>query len=181
MRIIGGSHKGRQIKPNISAWPTRPTTDFAKEALFNILSNAWEFKGLKVLDLYSGTGNISFEFLSRGVEKVVAIEKYGKAVNFLKNTAKEFEWADKMTVIKTDVQTYLQNSAEKFHIIFADPPYDSSIYSALPTIVFERNLLESNGILIIEHDKRIDYSNTSYFSDSRQYGGCCFTFFNSLV
>jgi 16S rRNA (guanine966-N2)-methyltransferase len=180
MRIIGGDLKGRTLHPNVSSWPTRPTTDYAKEALFNILSNAWDFEDLRVLDLYAGTGNISFEFLSRGVKNVVAVESFGKAVQFLSQTAKLLNVAERMEIIKGDVLQYLKNSKDTFHIIFADPPYDSPWLSKLPETILQRQFLGSEGSLIIEHDKRIDFHQHPNFSDFRQYGGCCFTFFDPL-
>jgi 16S rRNA (guanine966-N2)-methyltransferase len=178
MRIIGGKFKGRNLQPNISTWPTRPTTDFAKEALFNILSNAWDFEGLSVLDLYAGTGNISFEFLSRGVRKVVAVERYGKAVQFLSESAKILNVEDRLQIIKGDAVQYLKHCKDTFHIIFADPPYDSPGLAQLPESIFQQQLLISDGTLIIEHDKRMDFAQHPNFSDFRQYGGCCFTFFD---
>ncbi|MBT8259865.1 MAG: 16S rRNA (guanine(966)-N(2))-methyltransferase RsmD [Bacteroidia bacterium] len=176
MRIISGQYKGRKILAP-KKLPVRPTTDMAKEALFNILNNRFYFDELNVLDLFSGTGNISYEFASRGCENILAIDNNYGCVSFINKTSEDFEMPIK--TIKSDVFKYLENCKNQFNLIFADPPYNLSqkAFEELLLIVFKNNLLEENGILIIEHSNHTDLSKISNFSFSKKYGGNVFSFF----
>lgn len=177
MRIISGIHKGKRITAP-KRLPIRPTTDFAKEALFNILNNRFHFNGLKVIDLFSGSGNIAYEFGSRGAGPITAVDENFESIKFIKKTADELNLD--ITPVKSDVYKYLEKGAGKADIIFADPPYNFDIDSllSLVTITFERELLEENGELIIEHSKKIDLSSSSYFIEVRKYGNSVFSFFS---
>ena len=176
MRIINGTHKGRVIKvPN--GLPVRPTTDFAKEGLFNILNNKINFEDTKVLDLFSGTGHISLEFASRGSNTILAIDKNFKCVGFLKATAKELKL--EIDTIKSDVFDFLKNCNQKFDLIFADPPYDLENIPAIHQLVFEKQLLNENGILIIEHGPRTNLETLQGFVQKRSYGNVNFSFFEN--
>ncbi len=176
MRIISGKHKGRRlIAP--AKLPVRPTTDVAKEALFNILNNYYHISDLKVLDLFSGTGNISYEFAARGSENVIAVDANYDCVKFIKKTAAELELP--ITTIKSDVYKYLEKAPVKADIVFADPPYDlkKEDFARIAQLVFENAILEEEGMLIIEHSKHTDLSDLERFRESRNYGNCVFSFF----
>lgn len=175
MRIIGGSHKGRLIKvPN--DLPVRPTTDFAKEALFNILQNKIDITEARVLDLFSGTGHISLEFASRGAKEVISVDKHFKCVGFLKSIGKELGFS--IQANKGDVFSALKNLYAPFDLIFADPPYDLENIEEIHRLVFERKLLNKNGLLIIEHGVKTKLEALEGFKEHRKYGGVNFSFFN---
>ena len=178
MRIIGGSHKGRMIKVPKDL-PVRPTTDFAKEALFNILVNRLDMEGLRVLDLFSGTGHISLEFASRGSESVWSVDQNYKCVGFLKSAAKEFGF--NIQTIKSDVFEYLKHNRLRFDVIFADPPYDLPNIPDIHQLVFEHGLLNDNGLLIIEHGPRTKLEHLPGFVQHRKYGNVNFSFFSPLT
>ncbi len=177
MRIIGGKHKGRII--NVPAGlPVRPTTDMAKESLFNILNNHVDFDGLYVLDLFSGTGSISYEFASRGAQKVVAVDINPKCTTFIVNTAEKFSLGN-LKIIKTDVLHFLKHHKETYDIIFADPPYDFINTAAIYNMVFANNLMKEKGWLIIEHSKDINFTDHDFFTEQRRYGKVNFSFFRT--
>lgn len=178
MRIISGKNKGKHLVAP-SKLPVRPTTDFAKEALFNILNNRYYFDEISVLDLFSGTGNISYEFASRGCENIVSVDNHKGCVQFITKTALELDYS--ITLFKSDVYDYLSKTNQKFDVIFADPPYEfiQDKFAEIVHLIFERNLLNEGGILIIEHSKQTDLEDTPYFSYSRKYGGNVFSFFES--
>mgnify|MGYP001571701906 CR=1 FL=1 len=155
MRIIGGTHGGRRIDAPRNL-PLRPTTDFAKESLFNILENRFDFENLSVLDLFSGTGAISYEFASRGVKKITAVEKNLDAFKFIRKKSAEFGFSN-ISVLKTDSFYFIKGCTEKFDLIFADPPYDMKGVEEIPEFVFKNELLAENGLLIVEHSSKIKF------------------------
>jgi len=176
MRIISGIFKGRRITaPKVL--PVRPTTDMAKEALFNILNNTFYFEDVSFLDLFSGTGSISYEFASRGTKQIIAVDQNYGCIKFINKTADEFEMD--IQTIKSDVFNFLEKTKLKTTIIFADPPYASSVevFSKIPQLVFQNDLLEDNGLLIVEHSKHTDISHLEHYSYSKNYGGNMFSFF----
>jgi len=176
MRIISGTHKGRRlIAPN--TLPVRPTTDFAKEALFNILLNTYHFSEISLLDLFAGTGNISYEFASRGTEKIVAIDAHHGCVKYIKKTAEELEFP--IETIKSDVLKYLSATSTTFDIVFADPPYSFEVeeFEKIIGKIFQNDLKNPNGMVIIEHSKNTDLSHLPQFKELRKYGGSVFSFF----
>jgi 16S rRNA (guanine966-N2)-methyltransferase len=176
MRIISGLHKGRKILPP-KGLPVRPTTDLCKESLFNILQNYFHFPELKVLDLFAGTGNISYEFASRGVIEVTAVEQDLKCVNYIKQVTLQLDLP--LQVIKTDVFSFLEKNKTKYDVIFADPPYDMPLESFLKIInfVFINDMLNIDGLLVIEHSKYTKLSDHPNLSEERQYGSSVFSFF----
>ena len=176
MRIISGTYKGRKILAP-KKLPVRPTTDMAKEALFNILNNLYYFDDISVLDLFSGTGNICYEFASRGTEHLTAVDDHYGCIKFINQTAEAFEMSIKTT--KSDVFKFLEHSKQKHTIIFADPPYnfELELFAKIPQLVFQNELLEAEGLLIIEHSKHTDLSPLEYYSHSKSYGGNMFSFF----
>jgi len=177
MRIIGGRLKGLRLNPPRNL-PVRPTTDLAKEALFNILLNKIEFEGIKMLDLFSGTGNISLEFASRGAVKVVSVDRSIQCILYLKDTARQ-HGLDQIKTFKADVLKYLQLETEQYDLIFADPPYDLNQIPELPKIIFDRNLLSPGGLLIVEHQSLQNLSNHPRFVEQRKYGHSSFSFFEA--
>ena len=176
MRIISGKFKGRRLQPPKNL-PVRPTTDMSKESLFNVLNNNFNFEGLKVLDLFAGTGNISYEFASRGSYPITSVDGDFGCVRYIKKTAAEFEMD--IVAIKSDVFKYLENCNTTFDIIFADPPYDldQKTFEKIILTVFERNLLDEEGMMIIEHSKYTKLEHLDNFSFQKGYGGSFFSFF----
>jgi len=176
MRIISGKYKGKRLTAP-KKLPVRPTTDMAKEALFNILNNRFYFDELKVLDLFSGTGNISFEFASRGTEQITAVDSFQSCVRYISNTANELGFS--INTVKSDVYKFLEGTSEPFDLIFADPPYDfdTEQFLKIADLVFAKNLLLPDGVLIIEHSDQTDLSEHPKFSEQRKYGGSIFSFF----
>ena len=176
MRIISGQYKGRRISAP-KKLPVRPTTDMAKESLFNILNNHYYFDEVSVLDLFAGTGNISYEFASRGTETITAVDGHYGCVKFISSTAESFNMP--IHAIKSDVFKFLESTKQQHTIIFADPPYDLSLedFSKIPLLVFNNALLETDGLLIVEHSKHMDLSELDRFSYSKSYGGSVFSFF----
>lgn len=176
MRIISGKYKGRRIHPPKNL-PVRPTTDMSKESLFNILNNHYNFNGLTILDLFAGTGNISYEFASRGAAHITAVDGDFGCIKFIRQTAAEFDFD--ITPIKTDVFQFLEKSHAKYDIIFADPPYDleQGKFDRIAAAVFEKGLLEDDGMLIIEHSKYTKFDNQPQLSFQKHYGASVFSFF----
>lgn len=177
MRIISGKHKGRRITAPGNL-PVRPTTDMAKEALFNILNNDYYFDQVRVLDLFSGIGSISLEFASRGSDHIVSVDSHYGCVNFLEKINSELQ-GDIQTV-KSDAFLFLERSNEKFDIIFADPPYDMDIdnFQKLVNLIFEKGLLDTDGKVIIEHGQQTSLSEHPNFDQLRKYGSNIFSFFS---
>ena len=181
MRIIGGKNSRKVLHPP-SGLQTRPTTDLAKEALFNILNNYIDFSEVRVLDLFAGSGSISFEFASRGATEVVSVEQNEKCSAFIRKTAAELGFA-RFMVIKTDVFKFLTGGRGTFDIIFADPPYDMDGVERIPDMVFSGNMLAEDGWLIIEHDDKRHFEHHPAFFEKRKYGRVHFSFFtnNSMI
>ncbi len=175
MRIISGTYKGHRINPptNITA---RPTTDFAKESLFNVLNNRIDFEEITVLDLFAGTGGISFEFASRGTPSITSIEMNNRHSGFIRKIIKELQF-DTINLIQGDVFKYINNHKTKFDLIFADPPYDLPELDLLPDIIFKKELLKENGFFILEHPSKKDFRNHPHFAEHRHYGNVNFSFF----
>ena len=175
MRIISGKYKGKLISPP-SGFKARPTTDFAKESLFNILANSYDFETIKVLDLFSGTGSISYEFASRGCPAVDLVEVDSKHIAFIRRMVKELEFSQ-IHIIRNDSFKFLDFCNATYDIIFADPPYTFENLIEIPQAVFSRSLLNKDGVLIVEHSDSYDFSSMDRFVDKRYYGGVNFSFF----
>ena len=176
MRIISGSHKGRRLRAPKSL-PVRPTTDRSKEALFNILQNQYEWSEIKTLDLFSGTGNISYEFASRGVSSVTAVDQNRFCTAFISKSSKELEL--EIQVIQSDVFKFIKDCSLEFDLIFADPPYDigEEKYFELIELIFKTIILNSTGSLIIEHSEKLNFEKHPNWRNSRNYGSNTFSFF----
>lgn len=176
MRIISGIY-GRRRFDVPSTFSARPTTDFAKENLFNVLSNLTDLEGADALDLFAGTGSISFELLSRECRSVTAVEKNNQHASFIAKVAKELK-TESLHLIRGDVFRYLSSAPmQSFDFIFADPPYALKELPEIPRLVFERDLLREDGIFVMEHPKEYDFSELPYFNQRRIYGSVNFSIF----
>lgn len=178
MRIVSGAFRGRrfQLPKNLKA---RPTTDFAKENLFNILSNTLDFEECKVLDLFSGTGSISFEFLSRGVKAVTCVEQYAPHVKFIKEVAAKLQ-VDNLTVVTGDAYRFIESSIGSYDLIFADAPYADERLGSIPERILQSTLLAKGGLLIVEHSKSNNFSDHPWYQKTREYGSVNFSFFQAV-
>ena len=176
MRIVSGKFKSRRFSPpkNLQA---RPTTDIAKEGLFNILNNMIDFEKISVLDMFAGTGSISFEFASRGCRSITSLEISAVNYAFIQKVIKELGIEDVITAFKYDAFKFAETAKTKFDLIFADPPYDHKELANIPDLIFRKELLNPDGLLILEHPKDKNFKNHPCFSENRQYGHVNFSFF----
>ena len=175
MRIISGKHKGRKFHPPNNL-PTRPTTDFAKTGLFNILNNYFDFEEVKVLDLFCGTGNISYEFSSRGCTDITSVDRDNGASGFVKKTATELNMTG-LVVIRNDVLQFIRNAAGSYDLIFAGPPYAMPEIDLLPDLILEKKMLRESGWLILEHSPQHDFKNHPRINQVRNYSKTIFSIF----
>lgn len=177
MRIISGSLKGRRFHPPADHWPTRPTTDYAKEGLFNILTNRLDFESIQVLDLFGGTGNHSFEFISRGCQDVTYVDKFPPCVQFVEKMAREWKISDRLHIHRSDVFRFIEWTVQSFDYIFAGPPYALPQIDTLPDRIFARSLLKAEGLFVIEHNPHVDFQRHPHCREVRHYGKTHFSFF----
>ena len=175
MRIISGTFKGRRIAPpkNITA---RPTTDFAKESLFNLLTNRMDFEDVDMLDLFAGTGGIGIEFISRGAREVTAVEMAHTQQNFIISCCKQLGIRN-LHLIRGDVFKFVKACHVQYDFIYADPPYDLPQLATLPDLIFEQGILKEDGYFVLEHSKNNDFSTHPRFVEMRNYGSVHFSFF----
>jgi 16S rRNA (guanine(966)-N(2))-methyltransferase RsmD len=178
MRIVSGSLKGRRFSPPKN-FKARPTTDFAKENLFNILNNNYNFDDLKVLDLFGGTGSISFEFASRGADDITCVEINFNHFRFINKVIDELNLESKIKVIKADAFKFIEKTAMKFDMIFADPPYDLTHAETIPDLILNNQLLNKDGLLIFEHSGKVNFNDHPHFVENRENGKVIFTFFKA--
>lgn len=176
MRIIAGTLKGKSILPP-EGYKARPTTDFARQGLFNVLDNEYEFDDLKILDLFAGTGAIGYEFISRGAGKVVAVEMRPENAAFISATAAKLGVADKLQVVRHNVFEFLPICTLKFDIVFADPPYALSDLATLPDKVFAAEIIHPEGYFILEHPGDYSFESHPHFVKEKVYGNVHFSFF----
>ncbi len=176
MRIISGAYGGRKINPPSKMPYTRPTTDIAKEGLFNIIQNSLILSELKSLDLFGGTGAISYELASRGVEDLTVVEKDAHMAAFIKKTAEDLR-IEKLKIVKTDVFHFIEKCTEAFDFIFAGPPYALKNIEDLPTLIFKNNLLQPEGWFVLEHTPRNNFEDYPFFYSARNYGTTVFSIF----
>lgn len=175
MRIVGGIYKGRIFKPGKN-FKARPTTDIAKEGLFNILENRYDFSNKTVLDIFSGSGSMGYEFVSRGCKEAVMVEKDFVHHRFILNVL-EILKIENAKIVRADVFAFLRSYKGSFDFIFADPPFDLKNFAEVPDAVLKTNLLNNNGLFILEHSKEHDFSKHQFFKEIRNYGKVNFTFF----
>lgn len=178
MRIIGGEFKGRRFTPPAKNWPTRPTTDFSKEGLFNILSNHFDFEELKVLDLFGGTGNHSYEFISRGCRDVTYVDKFPGCIAFVKKTTAALKIEDRINIVRADVFQFIATTGAQYDYIFAGPPYGLPTLDSIPDRIFERQLLKPEGWFVLEHNPNHDFKKHPHYWQERNYGTTIFSFFH---
>lgn len=176
MRIISGEHGRRRINPPASMPHTRPTTDIAKEGLFNIIANNLDIEELKTLDLFGGTGSISYELASRGAKDLTVVEKDSKMYEFIKKTAVELK-LENFKVLKVDVFKFIEQCTDKYDFIFAGPPYALGNIDDLPRLIFDRQLLNNKGWFVLEHTPRNDYKKFPFYTTERNYGTTVFSIF----
>jgi 16S rRNA (guanine966-N2)-methyltransferase len=176
MRIISGINGGRRISPPANMPHTRPTTDIAKEGLFNILQNNIDIDTLTTLDLFGGTGCISYELASRGAQALTIVEKDTVMYEFIKKTAKELD-IDKLKLVKSDVFSFINSCTDKFDFIFAGPPYALTTIDELPRLIFQQHLLNPKGWFVLEHTPRNNYKKFPYYKTERNYGTTIFSIF----
>jgi 16S rRNA (guanine966-N2)-methyltransferase len=175
VRIISGEYKGRRI-PVPGNFKARPTTDFAREALFNIIANYFDFESIKVLDLFSGTGSIGYEFASRGAEGVDLVEINRRYSDFIKKTV-QMLGLKQVHIYTNDVFRLIPRIKNKYDIIFADPPYDLNNIPEIPELIFDNNALLKDGWFILEHGRSQDFSDHAHFKELRKYGSVHFSIF----
>ena len=175
MRIISGIFRGKQIRPPVN-FKARPTTDFAKESLFNILVHQYDMEDLDILDLFAGTGSISYEFASRGARSVLSVEMEPRHYKFIQDTCRDLQM-DQVSVIRADAFKYLKRPVQSFDIIFADPPFDHPGLAELPELIFSSDILNKEGLFILEHPGNYSFTAHPHFFQHRKYGGVNFTFF----
>ncbi|MBS1753353.1 MAG: RsmD family RNA methyltransferase [Ferruginibacter sp.] len=176
MRIISGIHGGRKIHPPAKMPHTRPTTDIAKEGLFNIIQNNLEIEELEVLDLFGGTGCISYELASRGALTITIVEKDNKMYDFIKKTSAELKF-ENFNIVKLDVFKFIESNTRQYDFIFAGPPYALATIDELPVKIFEHNLLKPGGWFVLEHTPRNDYKKFAHYKTERNYGTTIFSIF----
>ena len=179
MRIIGGKFKGRRFSPPADNWPTRPTTDYAKEALFNILTNHFDFEDMRVLDLFGGTGSHSYEFISRGCGDVTYVDKFPGAVQFVRKTAEQLDIKAQLHIYQMDVFRFIESAKGPYTYIFAGPPYALPTIDAIPDLILNRQLLAEEGWLVLEHNPHHEFLEHPHLFDVRHYGKTIFSFFHA--
>ena len=176
MRIISGTHGGRKINPPSNMPYTRPTTDIAKEGLFNIIQNNLDIESLKTLDLFGGTGSISYELASRGAADLTIVEKDNNMYDFIKKTAQLLNLQN-FKLVKSDVFKFIEQCTEQYDFVFAGPPYALGTIDDLPIKIFENQLLNKNGWFVLEHTPRNDYKKFESYHSERNYGTTIFSIF----
>jgi len=174
MRIVSGKYKGRRLTPG--NLPVRPTTDFAKEGLFNVLNNVVDFESLRVLDLFAGTGSISFEFLSRGAKEVMSVDSNHRCISFIKKTS-QILGTSNLKAVRSDCFVFIRQMTVSYDLIFADPPYNLERLSEIPDMVLSSGLLAPGGVFILEHGSSHAFDDNERFAFRRRYGNVCFSFF----
>lgn len=175
MRIVGGKYRGRIFNPG-KTFKARPTTDMAKESLFNVLQNSVDFEEIRALDLFSGTGSISYELASRGCTDVTAVEVNNAHYQFIKEVIAKLDEKN-IRLVKSNVFVFAPHIKEQFDLIFADPPYDHPKFNEVADLIFTNNLLKKDGLFILEHSGQFDYSNHPNFKELRRYGSVHFSMF----
>ncbi|MFZ1704800.1 MAG: RsmD family RNA methyltransferase, partial [Saprospiraceae bacterium] len=170
MRIISGQFKGRIFNPPAKNWPTRPTTDIAKEGLFNILQNRIDFEETIMLDLFGGTGSHSYEFLSRGCTDVTYVDKFPGCVQFVKKVTESLSIEKYISINRQDVFDFLKKNTREYTYIFAGPPYPLPNLANIPDIVFSTNVLKKDGIFVLEHNPNHNFKLHAHYVEERNYG-----------
>ncbi len=179
MRIVGGKYRGRRITVS-HGFDSRPTTDFAREALFNILTNKVDFENIRVLDLFGGTGSISFEFASRGCAEIDLVDINSRSTQFIGKAAAELGIKG-LRAVRMDAFRFIPICKKQYNVIFADPPYALRNLRDIPDLVLDHQLLLPDGLLILEHGKSDSFQDHRQFVEERHYGSVHFSFFAAIV
>ncbi len=179
MRITGGFLKGRTFYPPADQWPTRPTTDIAREALFNILSNFLDFENTTMLDLFGGSGAHSYEMISRGCTKIVYVDNFTPCLKFVREISKDFKLENEMQLVLSDYEKFIKSTKEKFDYIFAGPPYQLKNLGDIPDLIMQENLLSEDGFMVLEHNPSHSFLTHPNHWQSRNYGQTFFSFFKA--
>ncbi len=177
MRIIGGKMRGLRFHPPADKWPTRPTTDISKESLYNILENLINFEDIRFLDLFGGSGAHCYECISRGCTEATYVDKHGPCISFVRKTVDQFKILNYIRIYKMDVFRFLKANKNRFHLVFAGPPYGLKTMSTLPDTIIAAGCLEPRGILVLEHHQNIQWTEHPALFDVRHYGQTYFSFF----
>lgn len=177
MRVIAGKFKSRRFYPPADKWPTRPTTDFAKEGLYNVLMHRLDFSEASILDLFGGTGSHSYECISRGCEDVTYVDQHGPCLRFVKEIAAKLDIEDNIKIVRSDVFKYIAHCGIQYDYIFAGPPYPLPNLSSLPGEIFKHGLLKEDGLFVVEHDQKHDFEHAPNFVKEKKYGQAIFSFF----
>jgi len=177
LRITGGQNRGHTI-PVPPKSRIRPTTDKAREALFNILANHFNFEDINALDLFAGTGIISFELFSRGCRNITSVELYRQQVTWLIKTIQKLN-INEITIHNADAFRFIKKTDNHYNLAFADPPYNFERTTQLPGLIFENNILKDNGLFVLEHSKQFSFNENPYFIDLKIYGAVHFSFFKN--
>ena len=175
MRVIGGSWKGRRINIPSKSWPVRPTTDFAREALFNILDNRLDYEAISALDLFGGTGIHAIELASRGCKDITYVDRYRESARFMKQFAAE--WGLPIEVVQADVLKFVAITARQWDYVFADPPYDMKGIAEFPGQVLDSGIIAKSGFFVLEHFNAVSFDHIPGFMEARHYGQSVFSFF----
>ena len=178
MRITGGRLRGQVLRPSMKGWPTRPTTDISKEALFNILANRIDFSEVSMLDLFGGTGNHSWEFLSRGCKDVTYVDKHFACVSFVKKQREKWAFSEEMVIKRMDVKAFIRTCQKSYEYIFAGPPYGLLWLDEIPSLIRDFGLLATDGLFVLEHNPQHDFKQEEGYLESRNYGQTIFSFFS---
>lgn len=179
MRIIGGTLGGRRFYPPAKGWPTRPTTDVSKEALYNILQGRIDFSETTFLDLFGGTGSHSLEMISRGCTNATYIDSFRPCCEFVKKITKDLDVAEHIKVICVDAFRYCAQKPGAFDFIFAGPPYGLKGLDTIPDVIFSNGMLANDGLLVLEHNPNHDFTKADHFKEMRKYGETHFSFFEA--
>ena len=177
MRIISGELGGRRFTPPADKWPTRPTTDIAKEGLFNVLANEVDFAEMRMLDLFGGTGNHCYECLSRGAAHATYVDKHGPAVRFVRQLSEQLGLTERLRIVRQDVFKFIAADLDQYTYCFAGPPYPLPTLDTIPDRFFAVDLLAEGGLFVLEHNPNHDFSKHPRFRNLRTYGKTYFSFF----
>ncbi len=177
MRIISGKLKGRRLNPPAKSWPTRPTTDFSREGLFNILENRVDFEDLHALDIFGGSGSHSFELISRGCQDVTYVDNFKGCIDFVRTTAEAWKVPERIHIIQDDALRFITRGQQSFNYIFAGPPYPLKELGQIPKMIFDNKVLAEDGLFILEHNFKYDFQKLPHFRELRKYGSTLFSFF----
>lgn len=179
MRIIGGRFKGRRFNPPADKWPTRPTTDFAKEGLFNILENRLDWEQTRMLDLFGGTGSHSYEAISRGCRNVTYVDQFPACARFVRELAKTLDIEPLLSIVQMDVARFIRKNSGTYDYIFAGPPYPLPWLDDIPGMIFKSTLLSEEGLLVLEHNSNHHFESFPQFEQLRKYAGTHLSFFTA--